>query len=137
MKQALALAFLIAPSLIPVAAHASPSLDGEKQLARLLEGREAGAPVHCILRIGNRKVIDQTAITYRIGKTIYVNRTSNPSGLDSKDSFLSQSTNAYSSKLCQGDVVKNFDDRGGILWTDLGRFEEFVPYTRLGTTSAE
>jgi hypothetical protein len=137
MKHVLAFTLAIAPLNAPIAAEARSHLNGDEQLARLLEGRESGTPVQCILRIGDRKVIDKTAIIYRIGSTIYVNRTSNPAKLDSRDSFLTQSTNASTSKFCRGDIVKSFDDRGGIIWTDLGEFQEFVPYTRPTAASAD
>jgi hypothetical protein len=49
----------------------------EAKLAKLLEGRTAGAPVDCINQrlIASSQIIDKTAIVYRMpGGALYVNR---------------------------------------------------------------
>ena len=61
-------------------------LTGEQQLAKLLDGREAGKPVDCIpLFTGDNQttVIDKTAIVYGWGSVIYVNRPTNADSLNS------------------------------------------------------
>ena len=60
----------------PAALSAKPRLTGEERLAKLLEGREAGHPVSCLPLTASRDstVIDKTAIVYKSGSTIYVNR---------------------------------------------------------------
>ncbi len=65
-------ALLAGPALL----QAKERLTGEQQLAKLLEGREAGEPVSCIPlhRTSESRIIDKTAIVYDSGRTIYVNR---------------------------------------------------------------
>jgi hypothetical protein len=69
---------LLAASLVLASGSvaAAPRLEPEAQLARALEGRVAGEPVDCIqLRnIRSSRIIDDTAILYDAGGTLYVNR---------------------------------------------------------------
>ena len=66
----LALAALAAA--IPAAAKHE---QGEAKLAKLLDGRVAGAPVHCLSSSQRRdmQVVDKTALVFKYGDTIYVN----------------------------------------------------------------
>ena len=133
---ALALASL-APvfALAPIAAQAAqddaPTEEmskGEQRLAKALEGRVAGEPENCIQlnRITSSTIYDDTAIVYRVGSTLYVNR---PEGgadfLDSRDIMVNRTTIG---QLCSIDTVQMMDQTGfmsGIVF--LG---EFVPYTK-------
>ena len=74
MRSSLLLAF--AAAMLPLTAYAAPRLTPEAQLARELKGRTAGTPVDCIsLRhVRSSRIIDDTAIVYETGGTIYVNR---------------------------------------------------------------
>src|SRR3569833_2164808 len=69
------------------AATARDKKSGEQQLAEMLKGRVAGAPVRCIntWRDDNMSILDGTGIVYRDGRTVYVNRTQNPETLDNDD----------------------------------------------------
>ena len=60
---------------------------GEEKLAELIDGRVAGEPQSCINTFNSRPltVIDDTAIVYRSGDTVYVNRTRAPQTLDNDD----------------------------------------------------
>lgn len=100
---------------------------GETKLAKMLEGRVAGEPERCIRTIGGRglRVIDGTAIVYRRGDTIWVNRTKNPAHLDDND--LLEIRRFSASQLCRMDQVSTHDRfvghyTGNIFLTD------FVPY---------
>lgn len=110
-------------------AHAYGYRDGEASLARLLEGREAGTPLRCIPAgvTLDRKVIDHTAIVYRIGSTLYVNRPSNVAALRSFDTVKVASR---STTTCRDDVVQTFDRTDGMMWQDSGRMGDFVPYPK-------
>ncbi len=57
-------ALLAGPAL-----QAKERLTGEQELAKLLEGREAGEPVSCIPlhRTSTSRIIDKTAIVYEFG----------------------------------------------------------------------
>ena len=60
---------------------------GDERLAELLEGRVAGEPTNCIPTRRNARmyIIDDTAVIYETGRTVYVNYTRYPENLDSSD----------------------------------------------------
>lgn len=104
--------------------------DGEKRLARMLEGRVAGEPQNCIRQLLNERltVIDKTAYVYGSGRTIYVQRTRNPEDIDRDDTLVSRRFNA--SELCKQDVVTTIDPVLGF-FTGAVFFDDFIPYTRV------
>lgn len=129
-------AILIAVSalaLLPTGgADAKPRLAPEAELARELEGRVAGRPVDCIsLRsVRSSRIIDDTAIVYDAGSTIYVNRPR--AGAESLDRWDILVTKLYSDRLCSIDTVRLLDsatrsERGFVFLGD------FVPYRRPST----
>ena len=102
---------------------------GESQLAKLLEGRVAGKAVDCItLRaIDDIEVADGTAILYRSGGRLYVNRpTTDPSLLQRGDVLLTRSTGT---RLCSLDTVRVLDQASHLPkgFVALGKF---VLYSR-------
>lgn len=117
------------------AAFAGPKLTGEERLAKILDGREAGKPVSCITmsQTQNATVIDKTAIVYRVGRTIYVNRPNNADQLDSDDIMV---TKTFSSQLCNLDTVQLYSRGGPSMWTGFVGLSDFVPYTRAPTATA-
>lgn len=127
---------LFAAAVLPLASlQAGPRLAPEAQLALALEGRSAGEPVDCInLRsIRSSRIIDDTAILYESGNTIYVNRPR--AGRESLDRWDTLVTKTHSSQLCSIDVVRLYDSAS--------RFEtgfvflgEFVPYRRDGSRNS-
>jgi len=106
-----------------------PNPEGEAKLAKRLEGRVPGKPVHCInLRAtDSSEIIDGTAIVYKgPGGRLYVNR---PRGADilRRDDILV--TKTVTPQLCNIDVVTLVDSlsrfpRG---FVNLG---DFVPYAK-------
>ena len=104
--------------------------EGEERLAELLAGRVAGEPQNCIRsRLNDRvTVIDNTAIVYGRGGTIYVQRTAHPDRIDSRDTLVSRRFNG--SQVCRQDIVTTIDPFTGI-FTGAVFFEEFIPYTRV------
>ena len=108
---------------------------GEKEQAKLLEGRIAGEPTSCIRSSPNDRVrvIDDTAIVYGRGRTIYVNRTRRPKDIDDSDAMVVRRFS--SSQLCRQDIVTTIDRSSGIFTGSLF-LDEFVPYTRVETASA-
>lgn len=122
-------------SLIPLAvlgasAGASPRQTGEERLAKMLEGRTAGAPVDCIRTMPNTDmtVIDGTAIVIKRGSTLYVNRTSDPQSLDDDDGLLLKRF-GDGGQLCSIDTMTKFD-RVSHFYTGNVFLSEFVPYTK-------
>ena len=117
-------AMLAGPAL-----QAKERLTGEQELAKLLEGREAGEPVSCIplARASDARIIDKTAIVYDSGRTIYVNRPRFAESLDDDDIMV---TRLHTSQLCRLDTVR-MHDRSGHFFTGFVGLEDFVPYRRV------
>lgn len=125
----------VAASLLAApAAQARDKLTGEEKLAKMLEGREAGKPVSCIpsYQASETRVIDKTAIVYRIGGTLYVNRPSNADTLDDDDILV---TKLHTSQLCRLDTVQ-LHDRSGFFWNGFVGLTDFVPYRKTKVASA-
>ena len=102
----------------------------ERELEELLEGRVAGQPESCIYTRPNSRmrVIDNTAIVYGRGKTIYVNRTARPENLDDRDTMVIRRFSG--SQLCRQDIITTVDAFSG-MYTGNIFLSDFVPYTRV------
>jgi hypothetical protein len=111
------------------AATAGQKATGEEELAKLLVGRVAGKPVNCIQQssLSNSTIIDKTAIVYRSGSKLYVNRTRDPHGLDSDQILVNKNA---SSQLCSIDKL-DLVDRDSHMWDGFAVLGEFVPYERV------
>jgi len=102
---------------------------GEQRLARLLEGRVAGEPRDCIdlQRIRGSRIIDDTAIVYDAGSTLWVNR---PRGgaeiLDRRDVMV---TRPFGTRLCSIDTV-DLIDSGARFPRGFVSLGAFVPYRK-------
>lgn len=135
--RALGMAFTAAAMLLAgTAASAKPRLTGEEQLAKLLEGRVAGAPVDCIYMpsVSSSRVIDKTAIVYDSGRTLYVQRPkSGAESLDSDDVLVTKLTGP---QLCSIDTVQLHDRGVGHFWRGFVGLDKFVPYTRAPKAAA-
>ena len=116
-------AFLAAPAL-----QARP-VNGEQKLAEILQGYEAGRPVTCIglNQTNDVRVIDKTALVYRSGRTLYVNRPRDPGALDSDDILV---TRTSGSQLCRLDTVQ-LHDRSGMWFSGFVGLDQFVPYRKV------
>lgn len=130
-------ATLIAASLLAApTVNARQKLTGEEQLAKLLDGRVAGDPVSCIQlsQSQDTQVIDKTALVYRVGRTLYVNRPTNADRLDSDDILV---TKLYSSQLCRLDTVQLHSRSTPSMWSGSVGLQDFVPYTKPKAASAK
>jgi hypothetical protein len=130
-----ALVTLLAGTLLLAAsASAAPRLSPEARLAQALEGRVAGAPVNCISlnRVRSSQIIEDTAILYDAGSTIYVNRPR--AGRESLDRWDTLVTKLFTSQLCSTDVVHLYDTSAR-METGLVFLGEFVPYRKVTTHS--
>ena len=122
-----ALGLLAAPA---IQAEEKPEMTkGEKRLAEMLEGRVAGEPKSCINTFGQRSLItiDNTALVYDAGDTIWVNYTKSPRALDDSDYLVIERFS--SSSLCRTDRVTTRDRFGNFL-TGFVSLDDFVPYTK-------
>lgn len=120
---------LTALALAAVPGAAKEKLSPEAQLEKMLEGRVAGEPRNCIpLSATNSTVIDGTAIVYRVGGTLWVNRPR--SGADTLDEDDILVTRTSGSQLCSLDSVQLYD-RSGNMWRGFVSLDEFVPYRKV------
>lgn len=119
-----AAALAIAP-----AALARDKLAPEDQLAKLLKGRVAGKPQNCIPLAGasSSQIIDKTAIVYRIGGTMWVNRPRGGAESLDDDDILVLKTSG--SQLCSIDTIE-LHDRASHMYSGFVSLGEFVPYRR-------
>ena len=116
-------------------AAAKEKLAPEQQLAKLLDGRVAGEPKDCISlpTIDSSQIIDKTAIVYRDGSTLWVNRPR--SGADSLDDDDVLVTKTTGSQLCSIDTVQ-LHDRSSHFWRGFVSLGEFVPYRKVKAAAA-
>jgi hypothetical protein len=128
-KLALILAATAALATGP-ALQARERLTPQQELDKLLEGRVAGKPQSCISTFGNQslRVLDNTALVYGSGRTIWVNVPRNPDVLDDDDILVTRQTG---SQLCRLDMV-NMVDRTGGFYRGFVALEDFVPYRKVG-----
>lgn len=119
----------------PSASVAKERLAPEAQLEKLLEGRVAGEPRDCLplSQARSSQIIDGTAIVYRVGGTLWVNR---PRGgaesLDRDDILVTRMTGG---QLCSIDTVQ-LHDRSGHFWRGFVSLGEFVPWRKVETAAA-
>lgn len=113
----------------PAALAAKEKLTPEEELAKLLEGRVAGEPQNCIslTTTQSSQVIDKTAIVYRSGGTLYVNRPRSGADALNDDDILV--TKLIGSRLCSIDTVE-LHDRQAHFYRGFVSLGEFVPYRR-------
>ena len=106
---------------------------GEKRLAKLLDGREAGEPLRCIRTRPNERlrVIDGTAYVYGSGNTIYVQRTRNPEDIDDRETLVTRRFGP--NQICRMDIMNTIDPVIG-MFTGAVFFVDFVPYKRVDKT---
>lgn len=125
---AIALAALTAtPAQADVDDHEGATMTkGEERLAKLLDGRVAGEPESCIRDrpVRSFHVIDDTAIVYRIGRTVWVNYTRNPQSLDDRDTLVFR---RFGSQICRSDIVTTIDPLNGF-YTGNVFLSDFIPY---------
>jgi len=125
-----AIALLTATALLAgPAVQAKPKMTGEEKLAKLLEGREAGEPVDCISfsQARDARIIDKTEIVYGSGRTIWVNRPTNPDDLDDDDVMVNSTSLP---RLCRLETIR-LHDRTHFFFTGFVGLEQFVPYRKV------
>ncbi|ODU28970.1 MULTISPECIES: hypothetical protein [Sphingopyxis] len=120
---------IAATALAATPAVAKEKLAPEAQLAKLLEGRTAGEPQDCITlsSVSDSQVIDKTAIVYRIGGTLWVNRPT--TGAESLNDDVVLVTKLPTGRLCSIDTVE-LHDRTSHFYRGFVGLGKFVPYRR-------
>lgn len=103
----------------------------EAELAELLAGwQPAGPPQRCLnfRRAGSIRIINRTAIVYRIANQLYVNRpSSGAERLDRRDALVNRRGLPV---LCEGEMIELTDPFSEVV--RLARAGPFVPYRRAG-----
>ena len=115
---------------LPTMSAAREKLEPEAKLAKLLEGRVAGEPRDCISLSQTRssQIIDGTAIVYRVGSTLWVNRPENgASSLDDDDILVTRLTG---NQLCSIDTIE-LRDRTSKFYSGFVSLGQFVPYRKI------
>ena len=120
-----ALGLLVAPIV-----HADEPVEmtkGEKRLAKMLEGRVAGKPESCITMLGSRSLtrINDTALVYKSGNTVWVNYTKTPDAIDNRDYMVIRKFSG--SQLCRTDNI-TLRDRSSNMFSGVIFLDDFVPY---------
>jgi hypothetical protein len=103
---------------------------GEEKLQELLKDRVAGKPVSCLSlpALRDSQIIDGTAIVYRSGSKLYVNRPrSDAKWLNSDDILLTRTSGG---DLCSIDTVYLLD-RDTHFTRGFVTLGDFVPYERV------
>ncbi|MDR7231048.1 hypothetical protein J2X45_002143 [Caulobacter sp. BE264] len=121
---------LLALSAASAASAATPKPPPEQVLAKMLDGRTAGAPVNCIDPRGVETVdiVDKTAIVYRLrGGRVYVNRPRIGAEALRRDQILV--TKTFGTRLCNFDPV-NLLESGGRFDAGFVSLGTFTPYDR-------
>lgn len=132
-----AVAGICAATALPTLAAEKPATPskGEAELAKLLEGREAGTPLRCIRSLGfgqPMRTIDGTAYVFGQGDVIYVQRTTRPQDISRRFALSIKRLETTSGvEICRTDVVETFDRGLGVPRSSV-IFEDFIPYTRTG-----
>lgn len=110
-------------------AAAKEKLAPQERLAKMLEGRVAGEPQRCIslTAINDSQIIDKTAIVYRQGSTLWVNKPS--SGAESLNDDVILVTKPTGGQLCSIDTVQ-LHDRSSHMWRGFVALGEFTPYRK-------
>jgi hypothetical protein len=116
----------------PVAAKDKPT--GEEKLAKMLEGRVAGQPQDCITLSSatSSQIVDKTAIVYRIGSTLWVNRPRG--GAESLDDDNILVTKLTGTRLCSIDTIQ-LHDRDSHMYAGFVALGDFVPYRKIDTAA--
>ncbi len=115
-------------------AAAKEKLSPEAQLEKMLEGRVAGEPQNCINLSSARSttIIDGTAIVYRVGSTLWVNRpTGGASSLDDDDILVLKTS---TSQLCSIDTIE-LRDQTSRMYSGFVSLGKFVPYRKVDTAA--
>ena len=127
-----ALALAVSPAT--GSAKSASARQGEAKLAKLLRGRAAGTPTHCIetpyrLADGGLQAIDGVGVVYDAGKTVFVARATDPQALRWTDRL--DAPRAVSTRLCVSDRFWTRDRANGAQ-TGVVHLQDFVPYTKAG-----
>ena len=106
---------------------------GQEKLAKLLDGRTAGEPTNCVPHRASARlyVIDETALVYDTGSTIYVNYTQHPESLDDGDYLVVRDP---SPSLCRTTQITT-RDRSGNMFSGVVFLSDFIPYKRVKSGS--
>jgi hypothetical protein len=127
-------AFAATALLFAVGGAFAASQTPEQKLAKVVEGRVAGTPVHCIYlpSVRDTQIIHGTAIVYDAGSTIYVNHPANGAKTLRESDVLV--TKSHGTELCNVDIVRLVDS-GSHSPRGFVHLGDFVPYKKVRTSA--
>ncbi|GMN13462.1 hypothetical protein [Altererythrobacter sp. MTPC7] len=102
--------------------------EGEERLVRLTENRVEGEPQTCLPRRGlrNMTIIEDTAVVFDYGSTIYVSYPAQPELLSKRDRLV---TRRSFGGLCSNHLIRTEDRSSGHPTGNLF-LGDFIPFTR-------
>ena len=102
---------------------------GQERLDKLLKDRIAGEPTNCVFNrpSGRLYIIDETALVYESGSTVYVNYTKHPESLDDGDYLV---LNNPGTQLCRTTQITT-RRRGGNFFSGVVFLDDFIPYKKV------
>ena len=100
----------------------------QERLEKLLEGRTAGEPTDCVPYRPSARlyIIDETALVYDAGSTVYINYTQDPESLDDGDYLVVRDP---SPSLCRTTQITT-RNRTGNFFNGVIFLGDFIPYKR-------
>ena len=108
---------------------AADSERGQERLETLLKDRVAGEPTKCVPHRPSARlyIIDETAVVYETGSTVYVNYTRDPESLDDSDYLVVRNP---SPSICNTTNITT-RDRFGNYFSGVVFLDDFIPYKRV------
>lgn len=130
----LIISILAAAAIAATPALAREKLAPEAQLEKMLEGRVAGQPQKCLplTSVRNSTIIEGTAIVYRVGSTLWVNRPDGGASSLDDDNILV--TRTIGSQLCSIDTIE-LRDRSSKMYSGFVSLGDFVPYRKVDSAA--
>lgn len=107
-----------------------PSPKAQAHLQKLLAGKVPGKPIDCLpqYRANDMVVVDDNTVTYRDGRTVYVNHFQGGSCSQLGSGFYALVTKSFGGTgLCRGDIAQVLDTSSGMIVGSCA-FGDFVPY---------
>lgn len=110
------------------------SAQAQAHLQKLLAGKVAGKPISCLphYRANDMVVIDDNAVAFRDGRTVYLNDFQGGTCSNLGSGFYALLTRTFGGTgLCRGDIAQVIDTSTGMTVGSCA-MGDFVPYSKSG-----
>lgn len=107
----------------------SSQTKGERELAKAIGDRKAGAPVDCVdsLSVDGPQIIDHQTVVYRRGPKVWVNKLA--AECPNLESFNTMIVELHGSQICRNDQFR-VKEPGSSIPGPYCRFGSFTPYSK-------